>query len=508
MFKRFPYEQHPSGFCIWVSFVFIVWCFPGSAQAFFEVIPQKAEKKETAFPRASQEKNRKTIGDLVAEAKQQTVSGRFDEAVRLYNTAIERHPEDAVLYFERGSLYYYLLISQQADGGEADGGEKVGREAIGDAKPQGEGSRKGGEGTKGRCEDICALALSNLDRAISLDEGYDIFYYMRGMLHASEICPRQDLEQAIADYDRALARNPSRAVYYLERALAKSQRGQQHQALGDIDQAIRLDPANYHLRFEKGRIQENLERFGGAADSYKAALEIAAGDHMPPLIQALNLSRKGNRSQLISDYGELIRRRPSVASFYIQRGFCYGDLGVFGKAVDDLSTALFLQDDRRGILFHRGKMLYEAGRHEQAREDFIAACSLNEPAACHYARVLSAEIERGVQWVRFWYSRDRRLYFYDRSRIRKPTALRRVVPVRIETDEGLGHDRLSEGRIGHSLQVWEFLCSRSQVRVKSQETFDRRGRRIAFQPEMERTFRAVFPGGISEKLLKIACGEP
>lgn len=362
--------------------------------------------------------------------------------------------------------------------------------------------------------DPCELALADFNQAIALNPNYGIFYYMRGVLLATDSCSLWNLERAVADYDQAIRLSPSNAAYYQERGNARVKLKQYGQAINDIDRAILIEPMNYYFYYEKGLVQEKMGRSEDAADSIKRALELAPADQLELFIAALERVRNGISRALIADYTFLIAKRPTVSSFYVQRGLLYGDKKRFTSAVDDLSTALSFQKDNGDLYFTRGKLFYEAGKKADALRDFRASCRLHQPAGCHYSKILETEIVRGDRWVFFWYSRDNRQYFYDRAHLKTQSGSVKVVRVRIEADDSGGRnlvdrDKMSTGKDwgGHTLEWWEFDCPRSEFRISKRKRFDGNGQVIASYPDFEMVYRPVFPGGISEKLLGIVCSK-
>ena len=98
---------------------------------------------------------------------------------------------------------------------------------------------------------------------------------------------RHKFEEAIADYDKAIYRKPTKASLYYSRGLVKAQQEQHESAITDYDEAIRLNPRYASAYHQRGVAKTQLEQY-----DYDAA---------------------------IADYDEAIRLDPNNALIYNQR---------------------------------------------------------------------------------------------------------------------------------------------------------------------------------------------
>jgi tetratricopeptide (TPR) repeat protein len=107
-------------------------------------------------------------------------------------------------------------------------------------------------------------ALADYDQAIALDPQYAAAYNNRGIAYAN----LGDLEQAIADYDQALALDP-------QDALAYNNRGNAYRTLGDLEQAIALDPQYAQAYYNRGIAYYDLDDLEQAIADFRRCLELA-----------------------------------------------------------------------------------------------------------------------------------------------------------------------------------------------------------------------------------------
>ncbi|MBN1548859.1 MAG: tetratricopeptide repeat protein [Syntrophaceae bacterium] len=479
---------------------------PLTAGAFFLDLFKAKVPGDKVSPKSNCKSDGDIAADLFKKAKTLATEGRYADAIIDITDAIARNPVDAVLYFERGCLYYYLMLSETQATTHTETSLPP-EDRILQPEP-GEPSINILPATPA---DLCSHALADFDKAIALKANYDVFYYMRGVLFSSDICPEQDLWKAIADYDRALGINAKNAVYHLERGLVWAKLRQYWEAISNIDRAIGMEPANYYFRYEKGLIQEKMGLFSQAAASYKTVLELAPPERLAGFSRDLNRSRKGNCRDLIVDYTELIKKQPAFSTFYLQRAACYGDLKKYSLAVQDVTTALALQNDRRDLYLMRGKLYDQWGKTDEALRDFEKACALNHPAACYYRKLLIEKRAPSEQWIYFWTSKKKKEYFYSSENISKEGQVT-IAQVRIEPAKNMNGNSATtkkatggRNRNGYLLESWEFICSRSEFRIATIKKFDGKNNIIASYIDYEKYFRPVVVSSVSGKLLEIVC---
>ena len=184
-----------------------------------------------------------------------------------------------------------------------------------------------------------------------------------------------NLEQAISNFDQAIAKKPTFAEAYANRGDVWRDLGEPEKAFSDYDQAIELDP--------------NASRyFYNRAITYKW---------------------QGEMEKAIADYDQAIELDPEFSYAYHNRANIYWDLGNKTQALADFDKALqFDPTDELGFL-NRGLLHLELNDSEGAHADFTQIIDLCDPITfavndgathsmsfdsnCTYAYLLRAEIE-------------------------------------------------------------------------------------------------------------------
>jgi len=120
------------------------------------------------------------------------------------------------------------------------------------------------------------------------------------------------VDRAIADFDRAIAINPSYSDAYYNRGTVFYKTGLLKAAMDDLDRTIALDPEYYKAYNNRGAVYYTMEEFDRA----------------------------------IADYDRAIVLNPSYFQAYYNRGLAFNKVGRFDEATKDLNEASFLRHQR------------------------------------------------------------------------------------------------------------------------------------------------------------------
>jgi tetratricopeptide (TPR) repeat protein len=102
------------------------------------------------------------------------------------------------------------------------------------------------------------------------------------------------------------------------------------------------------------------------------------------LLQAETCAREGKPLRAVSLLSQLIKRNPTDASTYINRGSAYAAAGDLGAAISDFSVAIRLDSDLVQAWYDRGTVLANMGRFGSAIADFTEAIRLKPDFAFAY----------------------------------------------------------------------------------------------------------------------------
>jgi len=229
-------------------------------------------------------------------------------------------------------------------------------------------------------------ALADGEAAVELNARH---YHAHALLF--QICQRQGrLEEAARALDRAIERQPDRPELFRARALLvarpheKEERksrdltpAQRARAIGDLEQAIRLEPANSPQtaedHAERGRLLVASGQTTEALAAYDAALRIAPEDLKALRLRTLALLELERYDDVLAACDAFLARGKPSADLLEVRGQARLARKDFGGAISDYTVALSLTPGSAALLNRRGWAYLFSDAFKLALADFDAA---------------------------------------------------------------------------------------------------------------------------------------
>ncbi len=204
--------------------------------------------------------------------------------------------------------------------------------------------RGNGLGLKGRIDE----ALADYDRAIELQPKWGWLRLNRAAVWAR----KRDDERALADYTEAIRLEPRLSLAYLGRSSLWIRRGELAKAIDEADKAVGIEPKSYRTLniscWARGVAGADLDRALRNCD------------------QAMRWSR-------------------NMPAVYDSRGLVHLRRNEFADAVADTDTALKLAPKQAPSLFVRGVAKLRLGRTAEGQADLVAAEALEPGIRERYA---------------------------------------------------------------------------------------------------------------------------
>lgn len=214
--------------------------------------PTKLEAQQCGASRCNS-KLSQSDSYLRSWAAQKAQNGSYSEAIALLNQLIERHPQNAIDYNNRGLIYFQA------------------------------GQLK--------------RALTDYNQAIKLDPKLAKAYNNRGNYYAA--CG--DLIAAIADYDQALDLNPSYVRAWINRGITLRDLNRYAQAIENFDIALLLGQLEGHIYAERGRTYHLWGDWNYCIADYRRALTLLPQKSESSFDRAVHL-----RSQVEKELEQLL----------------------------------------------------------------------------------------------------------------------------------------------------------------------------------------------------------
>ena len=170
-------------------------------------------------------------------------------------------------------------------------------------------------------------------RVLKMDSGNALAYCHRGNVYFDT----GDMDRAVADYKRAIARKPDFATAYVRRA-ALYPRHEVAKAIRDFDEAIRLRPNNSEAYYGRALRYMEVDE-DRAIQDFRQAIRydpkhVYARFHLAKLLES-----RGDHQEALTQFSRVISLKPHLSEALRRRGAIYLALGKKGESAADLRKA-------------------------------------------------------------------------------------------------------------------------------------------------------------------------
>ena len=257
-------------------------------------------------------------------------AGDFAGAVEHYSKAIEKDPNTAAFFNNRGISYKNL----------------------------------------GRYDE----AIADYNRAIELKPDFAYAFNNRGVAYGN----LGRYVEAIADYNRAIELKPDYAEALNNRGVAYDDLGRYDEAIADYNRAIDLKPDLADALNNRGISYKNLGRYNEAIADYNRAIELKPDDAEVLNNRGIAYGNLGRYDEAIADFNRAIELKPDYAYVFNNRGVAYGNLGRYDEAIADFNRAIELKPDYAEAYRNRASAYRAIGKPGKAKADEARADELEK----------------------------------------------------------------------------------------------------------------------------------
>ena len=251
--------------------------------------------------------------------------GKYNEAFKDLEFALELRPEDSEILFTRGGTY--IQTKQYS-------------KAIQDYNR------------------VIRSTPNNIDSWIN-----------RGIAKLSS----KDTLGALDDFSQAIKLNPFYSESYSKRSRLYLEKKEFDIALSDISQAIYLDSTSTMNYFIRGLIYNSMSNYNAALKDFNKVLSIDPNNSLSLYNRALIKTQTGALNSALEDYDILTKLNPNNVLVFYNRASVNYDLGKYQNAITDYSTAIVLFPDFANAYFNRSIAKSRIGNSAGAEEDYRIA---------------------------------------------------------------------------------------------------------------------------------------
>lgn len=180
-------------------------------------------------------------------------------------------------------------------------------------------------------------AREDIDRALELNKNLANGYLLRADI---AIHGNRDYEAALGDITEAIRLQPREAGLYINRAFLRHSLDDYFGAMADYDYAIQLDPLNVVAIFNRGLLRMEVRDNDNAIKDFSKALELDADDYRSLYNRAYLYSEKRDIPRAMADVNRLIEAFPGLPEALYMRSNLNRMAGNMRQAENDYNRAL------------------------------------------------------------------------------------------------------------------------------------------------------------------------
>ncbi|NJL28091.1 MAG: tetratricopeptide repeat protein [Thermoanaerobaculia bacterium] len=209
-------------------------------------------------------------------------------------------------------------------------------------------------------------------------------FYQRGITWLERSDRKGNIDQAITEFQRALARDQTYApalaglarAYWMDFRNGSQDAQRLGQALAAAEQAVREDPYLAAARVVLGRVYTEMGRFEDAVRELDKALELEPSNSDAWSALGEVSKAQGNRPQAEERFRRAIAAEPNKARYHSELGVLLYDASRYEEAADAFSRGLALAPESFSAHRNLGATYYMQGRIAEAAAQFQQALQI------------------------------------------------------------------------------------------------------------------------------------
>jgi tetratricopeptide (TPR) repeat protein len=218
-------------------------------------------------------------------------------------------------------------------------------------------------------------AMEDYEQALALDPGNAGLVVARGQ--ALRLVGR--LDDALRDFDRAIELAPDSEVAVAYRGVIRRRLGRFPESIADLDRAVALRPDDAWAVAHRGETYRLMGRERQAVADFTAAIRLNPAYDWAFASRGVVHRRLGQHQEELADLDRAIELSPAFEWAWAQRGITHRQAGRYDRAISDLTRAIELDPEYGRALADRAVAHRQVGRYAEAVSDLDRALAL-EPA--------------------------------------------------------------------------------------------------------------------------------
>jgi Tfp pilus assembly protein PilF len=208
-------------------------------------------------------------------------------------------------------------------------------------------------------------------------------YNNRGLLYLEQ----NRLDEALRDFNTAVASAPGILKWYFNRASAYRMLGRYDKAIEDLTTVVKLGPRDILGYIHRGNTYLLMGQYDDAISDFSKAIFLKPDSTFVYFNRGKAYRLKKQFDKAIDDFSKAVSLDSRFADAYGERGAAYIALARYDEAIEDCSAAISISPDVPRYYYNRGTVLTKQGMFKEAVQDFTKAISIGaEPKAEYYSQ--------------------------------------------------------------------------------------------------------------------------
>jgi serine/threonine protein kinase/regulator of sirC expression with transglutaminase-like and TPR domain len=320
--------------------------------------------------------------DLVEESKQRAdeamvllQSGKYKESIKKSEEALNLDPENAFARFILGDAVWDTSYDDAESFQEMSRVQEQADKILAGVTSPKTAEEYTARGWANLAREKYDIAISDATKALEIKSGFVAALMIRAS--ARTFIPDENnksLLKAFDDFEEILRLMPNYAQAWANRASAYVKLDKNEWAISDLTEAIRILPS---ARFYNGRggAYYNLGKYPEARSEYQQAQSLDKNSLAAKTGIGDTYFMEEDWRRAIENYSKVISIKPTAVTLR-SRGFAYGALKEFGKAVTDFDSVVELDKSDPLAYQYRGQAYCGLEQWKKAIADFSKAIDL------------------------------------------------------------------------------------------------------------------------------------
>ena len=199
-------------------------------------------------------------------------------------------------------------------------------------------------------------------------------YYRRGLVKSR----LGEFENALVDFDKTVALNPTHTKALFSRGFCKSRLGNSKQAVADLDKAIEIGgtPTTTKAYYSDFITSSTLQLLGSIVQDRYKSTELSDDRADAYLVRGVLKNSTGDNRVALQDLNRAVELNPTNPEAYFIRGMVRSSLGDQKGSLIDCNSTIKLNPRHAEAYYLRGIIRYDSGDESAACIDLSRAGEL------------------------------------------------------------------------------------------------------------------------------------